>query len=79
MDSYAIARAESRIRDLESEIERLKSDAQDLRHDMQRMERKESARMSFVEDVFLPFMWMGACGLVGVSIALIIGELLGKL
>ena len=43
MESYAFARAESRIQELELEIRRIKSDAQQLRHEIERKELDERA------------------------------------
>jgi hypothetical protein len=80
MDSYAIARAESRISDLEFEIRRLKSDserlrsnAQQLSSDAQRLEWKERFRPNAARDLLVG----AACALPGIGIYLIITMVFG--
>ncbi len=53
MDSYAIARAESRIQDLESEIRRLK-------HDMEMSRSNERSERSRSESDIYFWLWMVA-------------------
>jgi hypothetical protein len=66
MDSYLISRTEGRITELEFEIRR-------LRNDVARID----SRPSFVEDVLLPFMFVGACSLTGIGLVEIIARLIG--
>ncbi len=63
MDSYAIARAESRIQDLESEIRRLK-------HDMEMSRSNERSERSRSESDIYFWLWMLLCGEIRCSFLL---------
>jgi hypothetical protein len=69
MDSYAIARAETRIRELEFEIRQLRSD-------VQRVERQAKSRSSFTDDFLAPLLFGAALAVPAVLIGTLIARIL---